>query len=81
MDANLYTKVYSCNGIFNASLPIPRKSTQGGPSNIYADHSCVVIENESLIDAINNPEFGVNQIYGPEKPYVWEASYIFSKIL
>jgi len=73
-------QVYTCNGIFNASLPIPRKTTQGGPDSIYADHSCVVIENESLIDAINNPEFGVNQIFGPERAYDWESSYVFSTI-
>jgi len=73
-------QVYTCNSIFNASLPIPRKTTQGGPDTIYADHSCVVIENENLIDAINNPEFGVNPIYGPERPYDWEASYVFSTL-
>ncbi|KAF4619448.1 hypothetical protein D9613_005351 [Agrocybe pediades] len=73
-------QIYSCNGLFNASLPIPRKVTQGGPNEIYADHSCVVIENESLIDAINNPEFGVDQIYGPDRPYTWEASYVFSTL-
>ncbi|KAF8974452.1 galactose mutarotase-like domain-containing protein [Flammula alnicola] len=37
-------QVYTCNGIFNVSLPIPRKSSQGGPGNVYTDHSCVVIE-------------------------------------
>ncbi|TFK43402.1 galactose mutarotase-like domain-containing protein [Crucibulum laeve] len=73
-------QIYSCNGIFNASLPIPRKKSQGGPIATYADHSCIVIENESLIDAINNPEFGVNQIYGPLRPYVWDASYVFSNL-
>ncbi|PPQ65991.1 hypothetical protein CVT26_010651 [Gymnopilus dilepis] len=73
-------QVYSCNGIFNASLPIPRKASQGGPGAIYTDHSCVVIEPESLIDAINNPEFGVNQIFGPERPYDWESTYVFSTV-
>ena len=63
-------QAYTCDGIFNATLFIPRKRSQGGPSGIYTDHSCIVIENESIIDAINNPEFGVNQIYGPERPYV-----------
>ncbi|KAF8161157.1 galactose mutarotase-like domain-containing protein [Crassisporium funariophilum] len=71
-------QVYTCNGIFNADLPISRKKEQGGPTAIYTDHSCVVIENESVIDAINNPEFGVDQIFGPERPYNWEASYVFS---
>lgn len=73
-------QVYTCNGIFNATLPIPRKKSQGGPSGIYTDHSCIVIENESVIDAINNPEFRVNQIYGPGRPYNWEASYVFSTL-
>ncbi|KDR83600.1 hypothetical protein GALMADRAFT_235867 [Galerina marginata CBS 339.88] len=71
-------QVYTCNGIFNASLPIPRKTTQGGPGSVYTDHSCVVIESESVIDAINNPEFGVDQIFGPNRAYDWEASYVFS---
>lgn len=60
--------------------PIPRKKSQGGPSGIYTDHSCIAIENESVIDAINNPEFKVNQIYGPGRPYNWETSYVFSTL-
>ncbi|KAJ6486379.1 galactose mutarotase-like protein [Mycena vitilis] len=74
----LALQIYSCNGIFNPDLPIPRKADQGGPETTYADHSCVVIEQESYIDAINNPEFKVNQIYGPKRPYTWEATYAFS---
>ncbi|KAJ6598912.1 galactose mutarotase-like domain-containing protein [Mycena vulgaris] len=71
-------QIYTCNGIFNPASPIPRKADQGGPGTVYADHSCLVIEQESWIDAINNPEFKVNQIYGPGRPYSWEASYAFS---
>ncbi|KAJ7228515.1 galactose mutarotase-like protein [Mycena pura] len=71
-------QIYTCNFIFNPQVPIPRKADQGGPNEVYADHSCVVIEQESWIDAINNPEFGVNQIYGPSRPYNWESSYVFS---
>ncbi|KAH7914391.1 galactose mutarotase-like domain-containing protein, partial [Hygrophoropsis aurantiaca] len=71
-------QMYTCNGIYNATLPIPRKNSQGGPNYQYEDHSCVVIEQESYIDAINNPEYGVNQIYGPGRDYVWEAVYTFS---
>ncbi|KAG6833900.1 hypothetical protein H0H87_007911 [Tephrocybe sp. NHM501043] len=67
-------QVYSCNGIFNPEVPIPRKKDQGGPSTVYENHSCMVIESESIIDAINNPEFGVDQIYGPRRPYNWEAT-------
>lgn len=77
---NKNEQIYSCNGIFDPALPIPRKKTQGGPQTTYADHSCVVIESESVIDAINNPEFGVDQIFGPKRPYNWEASYIFSTL-
>jgi len=73
-------QVYSCKGIFNSSLPIPRKKDQGGPLTYYENHSCVVIEQESWIDAINNPVFGVDQIYGPGRDYVWESKYIFSTI-
>ncbi|KAF9057698.1 galactose mutarotase-like protein [Panaeolus papilionaceus] len=73
-------QVYTCNGIFNPDLPIPRKRSQGGPTKIYDNHSCIVIEAESLIDAINNPELDVNQIYGPARPYVWEATYAFSTL-
>ncbi|KAG6854862.1 hypothetical protein C0991_012052 [Blastosporella zonata] len=69
-----------CNGIFDPEVPIPRKKDQGGASKVYDDHSCVVIESESLIDAINNPEFGVDQIYGPQRPYNWEATYVFSTL-
>ncbi|KAJ7129517.1 galactose mutarotase-like protein [Mycena epipterygia] len=64
-------QIYTCNGLFNPALPITRKS-------FTPDHSCLVIEQESYIDAINNPEFGVNQIYGPSRPYNWESSYAFS---
>ncbi|KAJ7765020.1 galactose mutarotase-like domain-containing protein [Mycena maculata] len=71
-------QVYTCNGIFNPDLPIPRKVDQGGPDTVYADHSCLVVEQESWIDAINNPNFGINQIYGPGRTFNWESSYVFS---
>ncbi|KAK0453460.1 galactose mutarotase-like protein [Armillaria borealis] len=74
----LALQVYTCNGIFNASRPIPRKASHGGPSLFYEKHSCLVVEQESWIDAINNPEFGVNQIYEPGRPYSWESTYTFS---
>ncbi|KAI0071083.1 galactose mutarotase-like protein [Panus rudis PR-1116 ss-1] len=80
LQANWRSRVYTCNGIFNASLPIPRKTSQGGPNAFYENHSCVVIEQESWIDAINNPEFHVNQIYAPGRDYNWEATYAFSTI-
>jgi len=70
-------QIYSCNGIVGAT-PIPRKADQGGPDAVYENHSCLVIEQESIIDAINNPEFGVDQIYGPKRDYEWEATYKYS---
>lgn len=73
-------QVYTCDGIFNASLPIPRKVDQGGPSTYYQDHSCLVVEQESWIDAINQPEWGIDQIYGPDRDYLWEAEYAFSVV-
>jgi len=72
-------QVYTCNGVSNP-VPIPRKRSQGGPSSTYSDHSCLVIEQESYIDAINNPDFHINQIYGPSRPYSWESTYQFSVV-
>ncbi|KAF7332023.1 hypothetical protein MKEN_00082600 [Mycena kentingensis (nom. inval.)] len=72
-------QIYSCNGILGAN-PIPRKANQGGPEAVYENHSCLVIEQESIIDAINNPEFNVNQIYGHGREYTWEATYAYSVI-
>ncbi|TFK55900.1 galactose mutarotase-like protein [Heliocybe sulcata] len=73
-------QVYTCDGIYNASLPIPRKEAQGGNSTFYENHSCLVIEQESWIDAINYPDFGIDQIYGPGRDYHWQSSYIFSTL-
>ncbi|KAF7355447.1 Galactose mutarotase-like protein [Mycena sanguinolenta] len=72
-------QVYSCNGVDSPTLPIPRKVDQGGPEQVYTDHSCVVIEQESYIDGINNPEFPIRpQIFGPLRPYTWDSTYVFS---
>ncbi|KZP17313.1 galactose mutarotase-like protein [Athelia psychrophila] len=73
-------QMYTCDGIYNATNPIPRKKDQGGPDYHYTDHSCVVLEQESYIDAINNPEYGINQIYGPGRDYNWESKYVFSVV-
>jgi hypothetical protein len=40
-------QLYSCGGLYNASLPIPRKFSQGGPLAHYTQYSCVVIEQAS----------------------------------
>ncbi|TFK75769.1 galactose mutarotase-like protein [Pluteus cervinus] len=73
-------QIYSCNGLWNAKTPIPRKKSQGGPSTVYDNHSCIVVEAEGYIDGINNPQWGVNQIYDATRPYVWESTYRFSTI-
>ncbi|KAH8830474.1 galactose mutarotase-like domain-containing protein [Flagelloscypha sp. PMI_526] len=69
-------QIYTCNGIYNATNPIPRKAGQG--SGYYENHSCLVIEQEDIIDAINNPEYKRDQIYTPDRPYSWHASHKFS---
>ncbi|KZV99630.1 galactose mutarotase-like protein [Exidia glandulosa HHB12029] len=71
-------QIYTCNGIWSATNPIPRKKSQG--KGHYVNHSCIVVEQESWIDAINNPQWGIDQIYGPGKDYVWDATYAFSVV-
>ena len=43
-------------------IDIPRKRVHGGPALNYSAWSAVALEQEGYIDAINTPEFGVNQI-------------------
>ncbi|KAF5390721.1 hypothetical protein D9757_002662 [Collybiopsis confluens] len=69
---DINAQIYTCNGFPD----IPRKADQG--VGHYTDHSCFVLEQEDYIDGINHPEFGRNQIYGPERPYEWKSSYKFS---
>lgn len=69
------------NGPTKAS--IPRKRAHGGDGSldkIYENYSAMVIEAEDWIDAINNPEWGRNQIYGEGRDYQWEAKYQFSTV-
>ncbi|KAL1747662.1 galactose mutarotase-like domain-containing protein [Schizophyllum fasciatum] len=73
-------QIYTCNAEYNATDPVPRKNSQGGPDAYIEDHSCFVLEQESYLDSINNPEFGIDDIYGPDRPYFWHASYKFSVI-
>ncbi|EIN08587.1 galactose mutarotase-like protein [Punctularia strigosozonata HHB-11173 SS5] len=56
----------------------PRKVVHGGPSLNYTSWSAVAIEQEGYIDAINTPEWNVDQIYGPGKDFEWSATYKFS---
>ncbi|KAH8916612.1 galactose mutarotase-like protein [Atractiella rhizophila] len=74
-------QVYSCNGI--NSTAIPRKKSQGGPeAGNYDYQTCIVLEQESWIAAINNPQWGIDQIYGPGTKngeyYTWWAHHKFS---
>ncbi|EGG01860.1 uncharacterized protein MELLADRAFT_38932 [Melampsora larici-populina 98AG31] len=76
-------QIYTCNGIqpIDSSIKsIPRKLSHHGPDTIYENHSCVVIEQQSLIDGINNPQWGIDQIYGPERPYEWNSIYHFTTV-
>ncbi|KAG8704560.1 hypothetical protein FRC09_003457, partial [Ceratobasidium sp. 395] len=59
-------------------LQIPRKVVHGGPSLIYDQYSAVAIEPEGYIDAINNPKWGVDQIYHPGRDFKWTSTYQFS---
>ncbi|KAH9808315.1 galactose mutarotase-like domain-containing protein [Melampsora americana] len=76
-------QIYTCNAIepIDSSIrSIPRKSSHHGPNAIYENHSCVVIEQQSFIDGINNPQWGLNQIYGPDRPYEWNSIYHFTTL-
>lgn len=45
-------------------LDTPRKVVHGGPTLSYSKWSAVAIEQQGYIDAINTPEFNVDQICG-----------------
>lgn len=73
-------QVYTGNGM-QSVRNITRKASQGGnDGGIYVDHSCVVLEQQSYIDGINHPEWGVKSFYGPGDEYKWDAEYTFSVI-
>ncbi|KAI0773486.1 galactose mutarotase-like protein [Fomes fomentarius] len=61
-------------------LNTPRKEVHGGPSKTYSKWSAVAIEQQGYNDAINTPEWGVDQIYYPGKDYTWHAQYKFSNV-
>lgn len=77
-------QVYTCSGISSPTKgSLPRKKSHGGDgtlAEIYENHSCVVLEAESLIDAINNPDWNVDQLYSANRPYAWAAEYRFSNV-
>ncbi|KAI0062709.1 galactose mutarotase-like protein [Artomyces pyxidatus] len=70
------TQVYTANG-----LSTPRKAVHGGPGLLYGPHSAVAIEQEGWVDAINHPEWGVDQIYAPGKNFTWSTTYKFSLLV
>ncbi|KAI0637467.1 galactose mutarotase-like protein [Trametes polyzona] len=61
-------------------LDTPRKKVHGGPSLNYTKWSAVAIEQEGYIDAINTPEWHVDQIYYPGRDFHWETTYKFSTV-
>ncbi|KAI0048896.1 galactose mutarotase-like protein [Auriscalpium vulgare] len=69
------TQVYTSNG-----LSVPRKAVHGGPGLLYGPHAAVAIEQEGWVDAIHNPQWGQDQIYGPGRDFVWSTTYKFSLV-
>ncbi|RDB17475.1 hypothetical protein Hypma_001600 [Hypsizygus marmoreus] len=61
-------------------LNTPRKEVHGGSSLKYGRWSAVAIEQEGYIDAINTPEWNVDQIYYPGKDFEWRSTYKFSVV-
>ncbi|KAG8704559.1 hypothetical protein FRC12_000619 [Ceratobasidium sp. 428] len=57
-----------------------RKAVHGGPTLIYDKYSAVAIELQGYVDAINNPEWKVDQIYYPGKDFKWSTTYQFSVV-
>lgn len=53
-------QVYTTGNI--GKLNIPRKVIHGGPNLTYDAFSGIVLEQEGWVDAINTPEFNVDQI-------------------
>ncbi|PLW49744.1 hypothetical protein PCASD_01569 [Puccinia coronata f. sp. avenae] len=79
----LGVQIYSCTSIHSLDgsyEPIPRKKSHEGPHAIYENMSCIAIEQQGLIDGINHLEWNIDNIYGPDKPYEWNAIYEFSTI-
>jgi len=56
----------------------PRKRVHGGPTLNYAQWSGLAIEQQGYVDAINNPEWKQDHIYGPTRDFHWTSSYKFS---
>jgi galactose mutarotase-like enzyme len=43
-------------------LNTPRKEVHGGPSQVYGPWAAIALEQQGYVDAINTPEWDVNQI-------------------
>ncbi|KAL1744594.1 galactose mutarotase-like domain-containing protein [Schizophyllum fasciatum] len=69
------TQVYT-----SYSLDIPRKVVHGGPNVNYTKWSAVAIEQQGYMDAINTPEWDVDQIHYPGRDFFWEVEYAFSTV-
>jgi aldose 1-epimerase len=57
------------------------KVSQKGPATngFVKSNGCVAVEAQDWIDGINHPEWGRDQIHGPEtKPFESSISYTFS---
>ncbi|KAL1731785.1 galactose mutarotase-like domain-containing protein [Schizophyllum commune] len=69
------TQVYT-----SYSLNIPRKAVHGGPDVNYTKWSAVAIEQQGYMDAINTPEWNIDQIHEPGKDFFWKVKYEFSTV-
>jgi len=59
------------------------KADQLGPATngFVKSNGCVAVEPQGLIDAVNHPEWGINQIYGRyTAPFQSQITYKFSTI-
>ncbi|KXN83299.1 Aldose 1-epimerase, partial [Leucoagaricus sp. SymC.cos] len=61
-------------------LNTPRKVVHGGPDLVYSPWAAVAIEQQGYVDAINTPEWNVDQIYGPGRDFSWSTTYKFSVV-
>ncbi|KAF7316270.1 Galactose mutarotase-like protein [Mycena indigotica] len=66
--------------VYTASLNMPRKNVHGGPEKQYGYMSTVAIEQEGWLDAINTPEWGIDQIYDAKREFTWNTEYRFGVV-
>ncbi|KAM6492142.1 galactose mutarotase-like protein [Amanita muscaria] len=62
-------------------VPIPRKVIHGGPNIDYGSWPAVAIEQQGYLDAINTPEWNVDQIHYPGRDFEWSTEYRFCTVL